>query len=118
MRTLSVIADAMPAPPPFGSAIFPRPGEGGPERGRLYLFCRKHEKSSPEGRADSTYGVDGEGYSRLCRLQKRLLTQYIAAQSRMASTRKTGFFIELTSDWPNRAIMATIMPLPSSMVTR
>ena len=87
MRTLSVIADAMPAPPPFGSAIFPRPGEGGPERGRLYLFCRKHEKSSPEGRADSTYGVDGEGYSRLCRLQKRLLTQYIAAQSRMASTR-------------------------------
>ena len=57
-------------------------------------------------------------YSRLCFLQNCLLTQYIPPHSRTASTRYTGFFMELTSDCPNTAIMAIITPLPSSMVMR
>ena len=57
-------------------------------------------------------------YSRLCFLQNCLLTQYIPPHSRTASTRYNGFFMELTSDCPNTAIMAIITPLPSSMVMR
>ena len=43
---------------------------------------------------------------------------YIPPHSRTASTRYNGFFMELTSDCPNTAIMAIIKPLPSSMVMR
>ncbi len=57
-------------------------------------------------------------YSRLCRLQKCLLARYMLHQMTRARMRYTGFFMALTSDCPNNAIMATITPLPSSMVMR
>ena len=57
-------------------------------------------------------------HSRLCRLQKCLLARYMPHQMRTARMRYTGFFMELTSDCPNTAIMATMTPLPSSIVMR
>ena len=53
-----------------------------------------------------------------CFLQNFLLPQYIPAQMAMARMRYTGFFSELTSDWPKRAIMATITALPARRVSR
>ena len=53
-----------------------------------------------------------------CFLQNFLLTQYIPAQMAMARMRYTGFFSELSSDWPKRAIMATITALPARRVSR
>lgn len=57
-------------------------------------------------------------YSRLCRLQNCLLARYMPHQITTARIRYTGFRIALTSDCPNTAIMATMTPLPSTMVMR
>ena len=50
--------------------------------------------------------------------KRYLLTQYIPAQMARARMRYTGFFSALTSDWPKRAIMATITALPARRVSR
>ena len=55
---------------------------------------------------------------RSCFLQIFLLTQYIPAQMAMARMRYTGFRSELTSDWPKRAIIATITAFPTRRVSR
>jgi hypothetical protein len=44
----------MPAAPPFGSDIFPRPGKVGPERGRFFHRKFYAGKSSPFGRAGAS----------------------------------------------------------------
>ena len=56
--------------------------------------------------------------SKSCFLQNFLLTQYIPAQIARARMSYTGFFSELSSDWPKRAIMATITALPARRVSR